>query len=42
VAQARVRLAALGGTSAGSAGGLVTRRILEDATGVGGTLTGGG
>ena len=37
VAQARVRLAALGGPGAG--GGLVTRRILTDASGVYGVLT---
>jgi Tol biopolymer transport system component len=37
VAQARVRLAALGGPSA--AGGLVARRLLTDASGVGGFLT---
>jgi Tol biopolymer transport system component len=37
VAQARVRLAALGGP--GAAGGLVTRRVLADASGVGGVLT---
>jgi len=37
VAQARVRLAALGGP--GAAGGLVTRRVLTDASGVGGVLT---
>jgi len=40
VAQARVRLAALGGPSA--AGGLVTRRVLTDASGVGGVLTADG
>jgi len=40
VAQARVRLAALGGPSA--AGGLVTRRVLADASGVGGVLTADG
>jgi len=40
VAQARVRLAALGGP--GGAGGLVTRRVLTDASGVGGVLTAGG
>jgi len=38
VAQARVRLAALGGP--GAAGGLVARRVLTDASGVGGVLTG--
>jgi len=37
VAQARVRLAALGGP--GGAGGLVTRRVLADASGVSGVLT---
>jgi len=37
VAQARVRLAALGGP--GGAGGLVTRRVLTDASGVGEVLT---
>ncbi|MFH0989688.1 MAG: tetratricopeptide repeat protein [bacterium] len=37
VAQARVRLAALGGP--GGAGGLVTRRVLTDASGVDGILT---
>jgi Tol biopolymer transport system component len=37
VAQARVRLAALGGP--GAAGGLVTRRVLADASGVSGVLT---
>jgi len=37
VAQARVRLAALGGP--GAAGGLVARRVLADASGVGGALT---
>jgi Tol biopolymer transport system component len=37
VAQARVRLAALGGP--GGAGGLVARRVLTDASGVGGALT---
>jgi len=37
VAQARVRLAALGGP--GAAGGLVTRRVLADASGVRGVLT---
>jgi Tol biopolymer transport system component len=37
VAQARVRLAALGRAS--GAGGLVTRRVLTDASGVGGVLT---
>ena len=37
VAQARVRLAALGGP--GGAGGLVTRRVLTDASGVDGVLT---
>jgi len=37
VAQARVRLAALGGS--GGARGLVTRRVLADASGVGGVLT---
>jgi len=40
VAQARVRLAALGGP--GAAGGLVTRRVLTDASGVGGVLTADG
>jgi Tol biopolymer transport system component len=40
VAQARVRLAALGGPSA--AGGLVARRVLTDASGVGGVLTADG
>ena len=40
VAQARVRLAALGGP--GRAGGLVTRRVLTDASGVGGVLTADG
>jgi len=40
VAQAQVRLAALGGP--GAAGGLVTRRVLTDASGVGGVLTGDG
>ena len=40
VAQARVRLAALGGP--GGAGGLVTRRVLADASGVGGVLTADG
>jgi len=40
VAQARVRLAALGGPGAG--GGLVTRRVLTDASGVGGVLTADG
>ena len=40
VAQARVRLAALGGP--GSAGGLVARRVLTDASGVGGVLTADG
>jgi len=40
VAQARVRLAALGGPGAG--GGLVTRRVLTDASGVGGILTADG
>jgi Tol biopolymer transport system component len=40
VAQARVRLAALGGP--GSARGLVTRRVLADASGVGGVLTADG
>jgi Tol biopolymer transport system component len=40
VAQARVRLAALGGPSA--AGGLVTRRVLTDASGVSGVLTADG
>jgi Tol biopolymer transport system component len=40
VAQARVRLAALGGP--GAAGGLVTRRVLADASGVGGVLTADG
>jgi len=40
VAQARVRLAALGGP--GGAGGLVTRRILPDASGVEGVLTADG
>jgi len=37
VAQARARLAALGGP--GGAGGLVTRRVLADASGVDGVLT---
>jgi Tol biopolymer transport system component len=37
VAQARVKLAALGGL--GGAGGLVTRRVLADASGIGGVLT---
>jgi WD40-like Beta Propeller Repeat len=37
VAQARVRLAVLGGP--GGAKGLVTRRVLADASGVGGTLS---
>jgi len=37
VAQARVRLAALSGP--GAAGGLVTRRVLTDASGVSGVLT---
>jgi Tol biopolymer transport system component len=40
VAQARVRLAALGGP--GGAGGLVTRRVLTDASGVNGVLTADG
>ncbi|MDP2982850.1 MAG: tetratricopeptide repeat protein [Candidatus Latescibacter sp.] len=40
VAQARVRLAALGGP--GASGGLVTRRVLADASGVGGVLTADG
>jgi Tol biopolymer transport system component len=40
VAQARARLAALGGPGAG--GGLVTRRVLTDASGVGGVLTADG
>jgi len=40
VAQARVRLAALGGP--GGAGGLVTRRVLTDASGVSGVLTADG
>jgi len=40
VAQARVRLAALGGPGAG--GGLVARRVLTDASGVGGVLTADG
>jgi len=40
VAQARVRLAALGGP--GAAGGLVTRRVLADASGVSGVLTADG
>jgi len=40
VAQARVRLAALGGP--GAAGGLVTRRVLTDASDVGGVLTADG
>jgi Tol biopolymer transport system component len=40
VAQARVRLAALGGP--GGAGGLVTRRVLTDASGVGEVLTADG
>jgi len=40
VAQARARLAALGGP--GGAGGLVTRRVLTDASGVGGVLTADG
>jgi Tol biopolymer transport system component len=40
VAQARVRLAALGGT--GGAGGLVARRVLTDASGVGEVLTADG
>jgi len=40
VAQARVRLAALGGP--GGAGGLVARRVLADASGVGGVLTADG
>ena len=40
VAQARVRLAALGGRRGG--GGLVTRRVLPDASGVGGVLTADG
>jgi Tol biopolymer transport system component len=38
--QARVRLAALGGPGAG--GGLVARRVLTDASGVGGVLTADG
>jgi Tol biopolymer transport system component len=43
VAQARVRLAALGGPVAGGgAGGLVTRRVLADASGVDGVLTADG
>jgi len=40
VAQARTRLAALGGP--GGTGGLVNRRILADASGVGGVLTADG
>jgi Tol biopolymer transport system component len=40
VAQARMRLAALGGP--GGAGGLVTRRVLTDASGVRGVLTADG
>jgi Tol biopolymer transport system component len=40
VAQARVRLTALGGPGAG--GGLVARRVLTDASGVGGVLTADG
>jgi Tol biopolymer transport system component len=40
VAQARLRLAALGGP--GGAGGLVTRRVLTDASGVDGILTADG
>jgi Tol biopolymer transport system component len=40
VAQARVRLAALAGT--GSTGGLITRRILTDASGIGEVLTADG
>jgi len=40
VAQAQVRLAALGGRRRG--GGLVTRRVLPDASGVGGVLTADG
>jgi Tol biopolymer transport system component len=40
VAQARVRLVALG--SPGGGGGLVTRRVLTDASGVGGALTADG
>jgi Tol biopolymer transport system component len=40
VAQARVRLAALGGP--GGAGGLVTRRVLTDASGLGEVLTADG
>ena len=40
VAEARVRLAALGGPGAG--GGLVTRRVLTDASGVDGVLTADG
>lgn len=40
VAQARVRLAALGGP--GAAGGLVTRRVLTDASGIGEVLTADG
>jgi Tol biopolymer transport system component len=40
VAQARVRLAALGGS--GGAGGLVARRVLTDASGVRGVLTADG
>jgi len=40
VAQARVRLAALGGP--GGAGGLVARRVLTDASGVSGVLTADG
>jgi Tol biopolymer transport system component len=43
VAQARVRLAALGGPGgAAGAGGLVTRRVLTDASGVGEVLTADG
>jgi len=41
VAQAQVRLAALGGSGI-SKGGLVTRRILEDASGIGEKLTADG
>jgi Tol biopolymer transport system component len=40
VAEARVRLAALGGPGAG--GGLVARRVLTDASGIGGVLTADG
>ncbi len=40
VAQARVRLAALG--SPVSAGGLITRRVLTDASGIGGALSADG